>query len=79
MEYTGIYATNDELDDLRRIADRGWQHGEMMIVTSIMQGILKDKTTIQGHEVCNRLALAHGLPKITGYYGITKNGEFVKI
>ena len=28
---------------------------------------------------CHRLALAHGLPEIVGYYGIKKDGEFVEI
>ena len=26
---------------------------------------------------CHEIALAHGLPEIPGYYGITSDGEFV--
>ena len=77
MKHTGIYATESELNDLKTLAERGWRHGDVMIVSSILEGIEKDKATVDAEKVCHELALKHGLPEIEGHYGITNNGEFV--
>ena len=78
MEHTGIFATLEELEDLRSIARQGWMPGDIMIVTSIMQGITKDQKTMDAHKAY-QLALAHGLPEIPGYYGIDIEGEFMRV
>ncbi len=77
MEQTNVFATKEEMEDLRNLAARGWQAGDVMMVTSVMQGITKDKNTIDAEKMCHSLALSHGLPAIKGYYGITEKGEFI--
>ncbi len=78
MVRTGVFATEEELEDLQRLSARGWRPGDVMIVTSVMEGITKDQSTVDARLTCHRLALAHGLPEIQGYYGIMKDGEFVR-
>jgi len=78
MFHTGVKATKDELEDLQRLSGRGWRPGDVMIVTSVMEGITKDQATVDARITCHQLALSHGLPEIQGYYGITNDGEFVR-
>lgn len=78
MDYTNVFATKEELEDLRSLASQGWRHGDIMMVSSVMEGITKDQKTIDAQKTCHKLALSHGLPEITGYYGVTNNGEFVR-
>lgn len=78
MDKTGVFATPEELEDLKRLAVRGWRPGDRMMVTSVMEGITRDQATVDAEKVCHQLALAHGLPEIPGYYGILETGEFVK-
>lgn len=78
MEKTGIFATEDEFKDLIALAEQGWMDGDIVFVTSLMEGIRKDNKTRDARETCHALALAHGLPEIEGFYGIDKNREFVK-
>ncbi len=77
--HTGVFATKEEIEDLKRLALRGWKQGDIMIVTSVMEGIIKDQGTVDAKKACHELALAHGLPEIPGYYGITHDGEFIKV
>ena len=77
MNHTGVFATKDEIKDLRHLANAGWRNGDVMIVTSVMQGIQRDQKTIDAEKACHALALSHGLPEIEGYYGITEDGEFI--
>ncbi len=77
MEHTGVFATQEEFDDLLNLARRGWMDGDVVIVSSVMVGIRKDIATIDAKTACHKVALAHGLPEIQGYYGIDKNREFV--
>ena len=77
MNYTGVFATTEEIDDLRNLAQAGWMSGDVIMVTSVMQGITKDQKTVDAKKACHVIALAHGLPEIKGYYGITEEGEFV--
>ena len=79
MKYTGIYATGEEFEDLSNLARAGWMSGDMVIVSSVMEGIRKDLATIDAKTACHKLALAHGLPEIEGYYGIDKDMQFVSI
>ncbi len=77
MNHTGIFATEDEFNDLLNLAQRGWMNGDTVIVSSIMQGIKKDQATIDAKVACHKVALSHGLPEIQGYYGLDKNREFL--
>ncbi len=78
MKYTGVYATEDEFNDLVNLARRGWVDGNIVIVSSVMQGIRKDQATLDAKAACHKVALSHGLPEIQGYYGIDKNKEFIE-
>lgn len=67
MKNLGIFATKEEIESMKAAAS----------APCIMIG---------GHwpespqEVCHRLALAHGLPEIEGYYGCDlRTGEFLEI
>ena len=77
MKNTGVFATKEEFEDLTRLASEGWRNGDVMIVSSCMEGITKDEKTVDAKKACHSLALAHGLPEIQGYYGIVEGGEFV--
>lgn len=79
MKNTGVFATEDEYTDLLNLAKKGWVEGDVVIVSSVIEGIRKDKATRDAKVVCHKLALAHGLPEIQGYYGISKTREFVFI
>lgn len=77
MIHTKVFATKDEIEDLRSLARAGWMPGDRMFVTSVIHGITKDQKTIDAKKACHKVALSHGLPEIEGYYGICENGEFV--
>ncbi len=79
LKLTGVYATEDELKDLMTLAKQGWMDGDVVIVSSIMEGIRKDNKTIDAKKACHTLALAHGLPEIEGFYGIDKNRQFLTL
>lgn len=79
MTKTGIKASEQDFEKLKNLTQKGWQHGETMIVFSVGEGIEKDNTTFDAKKECHRLALAYGLPEIQGYYGIDNNREFIKI
>lgn len=78
IEYTGFHASPEEWEDILNLVKQGWQPGETVIVSSIMQGITKDQKTLDARITCHKLALAHGLPEIDGYYGLSNDGEFVR-
>ncbi len=78
MQHTGVKATDDEVQDLRNLAAQGWRSGDVMIVSSVMEGITKDQRFVDARIACHKLALSHGLPEIEGYYGIANDGEFVQ-
>ena len=67
MKHTGVKATPEEVKRLKS-----------MLNTPVM--FLSGGQRMGGDPVkeCHRLALEHGLPEITGYYGITRDGEFVE-
>ena len=79
MEKTGIKAKEEDFEKLARLARQGWREGEIMIVFSVGEGIRKDAATVDAQKECHKLALAYGLPEITGYYGIDFDREFVRI
>lgn len=64
MEKTGVFATKDEVD---------------MLMVSLKTPLiaLQCGPRKSAQVRCHELALAHGLPEITGYYGIDEAGEFV--
>ncbi len=78
MNETGVFASKEDTEKLFHLVQRGWKPGETMIVFSVGEGIKKDAATVDAQKACHQLALDYGLPEITGYYGIKKDGEFVK-
>ena len=79
MIHTKVFATKKELEDIIKLARNGWLVGDTMKISSVIQGITKDKKTVEARETCHKLALAHGLPEIRGFYGIGTDGEFLKV
>ena len=78
MVNTGTFASKEDIEKLTRAASMGWQHGETMIVFSVGEGIKKDEKTLDAKKICHQLALDYGLPEFEGFYGIKKDGEFVR-
>ncbi len=77
MNFTGIKAKKEDIEKLKRLAIKGWQQGETVMVFSVGEGIRKDQATIDAQKICHQLALDYGLPEIQGTYGISGDGEFV--
>jgi hypothetical protein len=63
MKGTGVFATKSEIAQLKTA-----------IQTS---GMFLHLNLPSPQEECHRMALTHGLPEITGFYGIKGDGEFV--
>jgi hypothetical protein len=69
---TGVFATEAEKARLMDIAARA--------TCPVMLPYMDDDVdwVHRGQEVCHTMALAHGLPDVPGYYGVTTpEGEFV--
>lgn len=79
MQKMNVFATKEELADLRNLAIVGWMPGGTPMISSALEEITKDQKTIDVKKACHMLALSHGLPEITGYYGICEDGEFVSL
>lgn len=77
MKHTKVFATEKELEALVFAAHKGWVSGDRIMVLSISDGISKNRATVDARKACHTVALKHGLPEITGYYGISEEGEFV--
>ncbi len=77
MKKTGIFATEEEFEDLKRLSNKGWRVGDTVMVSSVMEGITKDQATVDAKKTCHKVALSYGLPEIEGYYGIGLDKEFV--
>ena len=76
---TGVKASKEDFEKLKRLARRGWMAGERVMVFSVGEGIRKDGATVDAKKACHQLALDYGLPEIEGYYGIDLDGEFVRV
>lgn len=79
MNKTGVKATYDEIEVCKKLATQA-AHTPMIAFTTeaMMNG--RDFASLAWHEAqeqCHKFALAHGLPEITGFYGMDENGEFV--
>ena len=79
MKNTGKFATREDTEKLVRLVTKGWRQGERMMVFSVGEGIRKDQATVDAKKACHQLALDYGLPEIEGYYGMTRDGEFVLV
>jgi len=67
MNYTGVFATKEEVEDLKSAAS----------MPCIRVGGHWPESP---QKVAHRIALKHGLPEIEGYYGCDlRTGEFVTV
>lgn len=62
---TGVFATKEEIAEARRPRPVMFLSGGTPMGESANQYV-------------HRIALAHGLPEIRGYYGMSPEGEFVR-
>ena len=75
MKYTGVRATQEEIEECRKLSEAASSTPMIMLnVSGGPSASAWDRTKKRCHE----LALAHGLPEINGYYGMTMDGEFVE-
>jgi hypothetical protein len=81
MKNTGIFANKEEIEELQGLAKTA-QDTPVIAFSSehaLKEGGLSGQAWKRVHEKCYKTALAHGLPEIEGYYGLTQEGEFVTI
>jgi len=77
MKKTNVFTSKEDFDKLCVLALKGWLPGDRIMVFSVGEGIRKDQSTVDARKVCHQLALDYGLPEIEGFYGITRDREFV--
>jgi hypothetical protein len=82
MTNTGVFATPEELAFLKEKANNA-AHTPVIALTTADALAGNDLASLahrSAQEACHVLALAHGLPEIPGFYGITlDDGEFVRV
>ena len=75
MKNTGVFATSEECAEaFERIKIA--QTTPVIVLRSGSQD-LASRAWDYAQKYCHSLALEHGLPEITGFYGMTQEGEFV--
>lgn len=75
MKDTGVFATKDEIKELQNLATEASKTPAILLFGK--HDIAGDAWQ-RAKKRCHELALIHGLPEITGLYGITSKGEFVE-
>ncbi len=73
MNNTGVYATNEELEKVKLLVEEAERTPVILIGYSDLSGNAWQRVK----EKCHEYALAHGLPEIIGYYGLSEKGEFI--
>lgn len=80
MNLTGVFATKEELKEISEAAKVA--NNTPCIALSVADGIkhggFAGRAHLSAKETCHKIALAHGLPEIPGFYGIRNDGEFVR-
>jgi len=74
MKHTGVKATQSEIEEIQKLVTRASQTPVILIGEYNLSRATWERAKTRCHEI----ALAHGLPEITGFYGLTKDGEFVE-
>jgi len=72
MNSTGVFCTDEERKRFHEMAKSA--SGPVLFISG---GQRIGNTWQDVHKALYQSALAHGLPEITGYYGLTQEGEFV--
>lgn len=78
MNMTGVFATPEELKELQELAASARNTPVIAFSTqhALQRGGLSGDMWKLVHERTYAIALAHGLPEIQGYYGVSGDGEF---
>lgn len=71
---TGVYATEEEQKKLQELEQEARRTPVMLVGTVSLAHAARDRVLRAVHKA----ALEHGLPEITGYYGLAQDGEFVR-
>lgn len=71
--HTGVKATEEETRHCRQLATEAGRTPVILVGDVDMSGAAWKRA----NEAVYAAALAHGLPEIEGYYGMTPEGEFV--
>ncbi len=80
MRTTNVKCSVEELAEIQQLSKQA--AATPVMATSVAAGLAgRDFASLARKrclERCHELALAHGLPEIPGYYGVTPDGEFVR-
>lgn len=81
MKSTGIFATAEEVEQVQSAAKHAANTPVIAFSSrhALEEGGLSGQAWKSAKELCHQLALEHGLPEITGYYGMKPDGEFVSV
>jgi len=79
MEGTGVFATKEEVEELKKLAKETANTPYMgLSCAHMMRGGFAGDAQQSMKERCHEVAMKHGLPEIQGFYGLKADGEFVK-
>ncbi len=81
MIFTGVFATEDEKNECFAEAKKASETPVIAFSSqhALKEGGLSGQAWKATKELCHKYALAHGLPEIEGYYGMSGTGEFVSV
>lgn len=76
IETTGVFATEEEKTELQALAQEAANTPVMTVRSDLpdFASVAWERTLKRCHEA----ALAHGLPEVTGFYGLAEDGEFIR-
>ena len=79
MRNTGVFATKDELTELSKMAEEASRTPVIALTHDhAMRGGFAGDVWQDVKERCHTIALSHGLPEVTGFYGLSNDGEFLE-
>jgi len=79
MIHTKVFATKKEIAAIQKLAQEAASTPVMALSSAAMLSG-RDFASLaweRAKKYAHTRALAHGLPEIEGYYGLTEDGEFV--
>ena len=75
MKKTGVFAIKEEIEELAKLAEEARNTPAILLFG---KHDMAGDAWRKAQKRCHELALMHGLPEITGFYGIDNDGEFVQ-
>ncbi len=81
MKSTGVYATAEEIEQVKSAAQRAATTPVIAFSSkhALEKGGLSGEAWTSAKELCHKFALRHDLPEIPGFYGMTRDGEFMSM